>query len=312
MLIGESGTGKELAAQTIHELSRRRTSAFLPLNCGAVAPQLIESELFGHERGSFTGADRQHKGFFERANGGTIFLDEIGHLPPTLQSKLLRVLQERQIRRVGGTKSVPVDVKVIAATHVNLAEATRRGEFRDDLYYRLNVLPIELPPLRSRQEDIVPLALHFARAFAEEYGVAAPTVLPEAQRVLVQRRWPGNVRELRNTIERAVLLCDGKPIDATAVEAPELAANAENGLPFPAPLAAVIAAAVREMLALCAGNKSEAARRLAISRTRLQRLLESGGEEPEDLSDATPSPDVVRRVAGITTPRVAVSGSQPS
>jgi len=179
LLVGESGTGKELAAQTIHEMSRRKRAPFLPLNCGAVSPQLIESELFGHEKGSFTGADRQHKGYFERAHGGTLFLDEITEMPQELQVKLLRVLQERSIRRVGGTGERPVDVRVLAATARDLVAEVKGGRFRDDLFYRINVVQIHIPPLRTRPEDVPLLAEHFLRRHAERLRIDTPG-LPRA------------------------------------------------------------------------------------------------------------------------------------
>ena len=282
LITGETGTGKELLARALHDNSPRHAGQFVDVNCAAIPEHLLETELFGHEKGAFTDASAYKPGLFEVASGGTLFLDEIGQLPASLQGKLLRVLQERRIRRVGGTKSIPVDVKVIAATHVNLADAVRRGEFREDLYYRLNVVPLELPPLRDRREDIVPLARHFLRAFATQYGVATPSLLPAAERALRQRQWPGNVRELRNAMERAVLLSDGHALDVADVDTePATRLPAASGIPFPAPLDDVITAAAREMVELSGGNKSEAARRLGISRTRLQRLL----EQLPDVSD---------------------------
>ena len=281
LITGETGTGKELLARALHYNSPRHAGPFVDVNCAAIPEQLLETELFGHERGAFTDASTHKLGLFEVASGGTLFLDEIGQLPASLQGKLLRVLQERRIRRIGGTRSIPVDVKVIAATHVNLADAVRRGEFREDLYYRLNVVPLELPPLRDRREDIIPLARHFLRAFAAQYGVATPSLLPAAERALRHRQWPGNVRELRNSMERAVLLSDGRALDAADVDTePVLRVPLASGIPFPAPLDDVITAAAREMVELSGGNKSEAARRLGISRTRLQRLLEQLANGP--------------------------------
>ncbi len=295
LITGETGTGKELLARALHYNGPRREAPFVDVNCAAIPEQLLESELFGHEKGAFTSASSSKPGLFELANGGTLFLDEIGHLPMSLQGKLLRVLQERQLRRVGGTKSLHIDVKVIAATHVNLSAAVKRGEFREDLFYRLNVVPLELPPLRARPEDVVPLAKHFIRAFAIEYGVPAPQLTPGAERMLKQRRWAGNVRELRNAIERGVLLCDSRQLRTEDVEA-EAAADVRdaNGIPFPATLNVVIGAVIREMLDLCGGNKSEAARRLGISRTRFQRILDHGGEtgDAEAVVDGAPEDDV--------------------
>jgi DNA-binding NtrC family response regulator len=207
MLIGESGTGKELAAATVHELSRRRDAAFLPLNCGAVAPQLIESELFGHERGSFTGADRQHKGFFERANGGTIFLDEITEMPMELQVKLLRVLETGTVTRVGGSQTIPSDVRVICATNREPEKAVVDGKLREDLYHRLNVFPIRLPPLRERGTDIEQLAQFFLDELNRNEGTNK-TFSRDALVRLYQQAWPGNVRELKNYVQRTFIMAD--------------------------------------------------------------------------------------------------------
>jgi len=288
LLTGETGTGKELLARAIHYNGPRREAPFVDVNCTAIPGQLLESELFGHEKGAFTDASAAKPGLFELASGGTLFLDEIGHLAYPLQGKLLRVLQERSIRRVGGTRAIPVDVRVVAATHVRLAEAVRRGEFREDLYYRLNVVQIELPPLRARREDVLPLARHFLAGFAAEYGVPTPPLTPAAERALLERTWKGNVRELRNALERAVLLATGPVIDVEDVRgdgvADEAAPGGEGAIPFPAPLHDVVRDAAERMLALSGGNRSEAARRLGISRSRLQRLLE--GHTTEENGDA--------------------------
>lgn len=288
LLTGETGSGKELVARALHYNGPRREAPFVDVNCAAIPENLLESELFGHEKGAFTDASAAKPGLFELAHGGTLFLDEIGHLPLVLQGKLLRALEERQLRRVGGTKTVSVDVRVIAATHVNLAAAVRRGEFREDLYYRLNVVPIELPPLRARREDIVLLAQHFLTRFAAEYGIPRPIFTPAAERALRSRDWPGNVRELRNTMERAVLLARRPVLDVDDFEAAPEPSAGPGTIPFPAPLGTVVHAAATGMVDLCGGNKSEAARRLGISRTRLQRVLESGGENgvnPEFLDE---------------------------
>jgi DNA-binding NtrC family response regulator len=281
LITGETGTGKELLARAIHYNGPRREAPFIDINCAAIPEQLLESELFGHEKGAFTGATSVKPGLFEEANGGTLFLDELGHLPLVLQGKLLRALEERSIRRVGGTRPIRMDVRVIAATHVNLAAAVARGEFREDLYYRLNVVPIELPPLRARRDDIVPLAERFLERFAEEYGVHR-VLTPAAHRALERREWSGNIRELRNTIERAVLLSPGETLGPAQFESERSSPPAPGAIPFPAPLASIVRTAVTEMLALCHGNKSEAARRLQISRTRLMRVLEGGSLDPAD------------------------------
>jgi DNA-binding NtrC family response regulator len=283
LIAGETGTGKELLARAIHYDGPRREAPFVDINCAAIPEQLLESELFGHEKGAFTDASAAKPGLFEVAHGGTLFLDEIGHMPLGLQGKLLRVLEERAIRRVGGTRSIPVDVRIIAASHVDLAQAVQRRTFREDLYYRLNVVQLELPPLRHRRDDILPLARHFLAKFAAEYGVALPDMTPGAERALQSADWPGNVRELRNVMERALLLGGGSEIAAGDVQPPATSSSSGEGvLPFPATLSDVIGAAAHEMLARCGGNKSDAARKLGISRSRLQRLLENGADDAAD------------------------------
>lgn len=282
LVTGETGTGKELLARAIHYNGPRREAPFVDVNCAAIPEQLLESELFGHEKGSFTGATSAKPGLFEVANRGTIFLDEIGHLPLPLQGKLLRALEHRVIRRVGGTTTMAVDVRVIAATHVQLLEAVRRGEFREDLYYRLNVMQIELPPLRARGGDVVLLANHFLDRFARDYQVPRPELSSAAADRLLAHSWDGNIRELRNVIERSLLLHSGGVIDPDdlafrTTSGPQPATGSE--IPFPATLSEVNRSAVRAMLERCRGNKSEAARRLAISRTRLARLLDSSATD---------------------------------
>jgi DNA-binding NtrC family response regulator len=213
LVTGESGTGKELVARTVHDLSRRRARPFLAVNCGAISPNLIESEIFGHERGSFTGADRQHLGFFERAHGGTLFLDEITEMPVSLQVKLLRVLETGSFMRVGSTAPLQADVRVIAATNRDPARAVADGLLREDLYYRLNVFPIELPPLRERADDLPLLAQHFLREMGEREGISK-RLSPAAAAQLAAQRWPGNVRELRNVLQRAWVMTPGDEIGA--------------------------------------------------------------------------------------------------
>src|SRR5213078_4462887 len=215
-ILGETGTGKELIARALHEKSNRRAGPQVTLNCAAVPGELIESELFGHEKGSFTGAASRHTGKFEQANHGTLFLDEIGDMPILMQAKLLRVLEERQVERVGGDRTIPVDVRVIVATHRNLDELVKKGVFRQDLYHRIFVFPLPLPPLRERAGDIPALVTHFAAQVCQVNGWKPRTFLPEAIAALEKYSWPGNVRELRNMVERLLLLAD-QAVDAELV-----------------------------------------------------------------------------------------------
>jgi len=209
LILGESGTGKEIVAKTIHFNSARKNKPLIPVNCGAIPDALLESELFGHEKGAFTGATSSRTGRFELAHGGTIFFDEVGEMPIGLQVKLLRVLQEREFERVGGTRSIHVDVRIIAATNQDLEEAVREKRFREDLYYRLNVIPILIPPLRERKEDIPLLIDHFLRKYNERKKHQVEGISPEAQKILMNYRWPGNIRELENLIERMIVLKNG-------------------------------------------------------------------------------------------------------
>ena len=284
LITGETGTGKELIARAIHYNGPRREAPFVEVNCAAIPDQLLESELFGHEKGAFTGAIASKPGLFEVANGGTIFLDEIGHLPLALQGKLLRVLEERSVRRVGGTRSVTLDVRVIAATHADLRARARSGDFREDLYYRLDVVSIELPPLRARREDIAPLVRHFLSQFAAQYGLPVPRVDDRAMAALEAREWRGNVRELRNALERALLLAQSAVLSPTDFpEPPVVVPSGDGALPFPATLGEIARAAAAAMLSQCGGNKSETARRLGISRARLMRLLDANPDpDPDD------------------------------
>jgi sigma-54-specific transcriptional regulator len=209
LIIGETGTGKELIARHIHELSDRRSGPFVAFNCAAISESLMESELFGHERGAFTGAVTAKTGWFENAQGGSLFLDEIGDLPLALQAKLLRVIQEREVVRVGSRQPIAIDVRLIAATNVNLDEAVAAGRFREDLYYRLHVAPVQLPPLRERPGDILPLVHHFLKIYGARLGYASADLAPEAVQQLLDYPWPGNIRELENTIHHALLVCPG-------------------------------------------------------------------------------------------------------
>ncbi|HNY25741.1 MAG TPA: sigma-54 dependent transcriptional regulator, partial [Candidatus Sumerlaeota bacterium] len=212
LILGESGTGKDLLARAIHFHSSRRTKPFIPINCGAIPENLIESEFFGHKKGAFTGADSNRRGCFEEVAGGTIFLDEIGEMPLDLQVKLLRVLEERKIRRIGDNIERPVDFRILAATNRSLAEMVKEGRFRQDLFYRLNVLTITIPPLRERREDIIPLAENYLKNLQKEMHSSVRTFTPEALAMLQAYDYPGNVRELINILQRAVLLCDGEVI----------------------------------------------------------------------------------------------------
>ena len=228
LLEGESGTGKELIARAVHYQSPRSGKRFLSVNCGALPENLLESELFGHERGAFTGAVREKKGLFKEAEGGTLFLDEIGEMTPAMQVKLLRALQERKVRKVGGSKEEPVDVRIVAATNQDLLERISEGEFREDLYYRINVIPIRLPPLRERLEDIPLLVEFFIQKYSTELGIEERRVSIESLRILESYHWPGNVRELENVIERALALSTGDAI--TAEDIPPYLLHAKSDL----------------------------------------------------------------------------------
>ncbi len=224
LIQGETGTGKELIARAVHNISSRCGRPFVKLNCAAIPFDLLESELFGHERGAFTGAIAQKIGRFELADKGTLFLDEVGDIPLALQPKLLRVLQEQEFERLGGTRTHQVDVRLVAATHRNLVEMAKRNEFRSDLYYRLNVFPVPLPPLRARCEDIPALVEHFVEIYARRMGKEIEHILPETMSALISYQWPGNIRELQNFIERSVILTSGNVLDpplASLKSAPE-------------------------------------------------------------------------------------------
>ena len=284
LITGETGTGKELLARAIHYNGPRANEPFVAVNCGAIPANLLESELFGHEKGAFTDARAAKPGLFEVADGGTLFLDEVAVLPLELQSKLLRVLESREVRRVGGIRDTLVDVRILAAANVDLGARVANGEFRDDLYYRLAVIPIELPPLRARGRDVVLLARHFLAELGDAYGMDSPTLSRSALTALERHTWPGNVRELRNAIERGLLLCGGAAVEPdhlaiSAVAGPRARSAGESGssgtgLNFPATLDDLEKEAAVTMVDLCAGNKSQAARRLGITRSRLYRLLE--------------------------------------
>jgi DNA-binding NtrC family response regulator len=278
---GETGTGKELLARALHYHSPRAAAPFVEINCAAIPANLLESELFGHEKGAFTGAIGMKPGLMELAHGGTVFLDEIGNLPLELQPKLLRALEGNEIRRVGGQQTRKVDIRIIGATHVDLKAAVARGEFREDLYYRLNVVQLVLPPLRDRGEDVELLARTFVTRLARQYRLQEPELTPEVVSALTARPWPGNVRELRNAIERALVLSPPGTLEAAELNGEHSAqvTHPNGALPFPSTLKAITRAAVLAMLKLVSNNKSEAARRLEISRPRLQRILDGHNDD---------------------------------
>jgi transcriptional regulator with GAF, ATPase, and Fis domain len=238
LIQGETGTGKERVAETIHLHSTRHDGPFVRMNCASLPDNLLESELFGHEKGAFTGADQMRIGRFELANDGTLFLDEVGNMSASTQAKVLRAIQNQEFERLGGNRTIKVDVRIVAATNINLEQAIKEGRFREDLYYRLNVVNIAIPPLRDRREDISPLAEHFLQRFANELRANVKAFSAESVKALQEYRWPGNVRELENTIERAVLMCEGSfigPADLTLMDrehtinmTPQLAADMLN------------------------------------------------------------------------------------
>src|SRR5438874_1365369 len=286
LIQGESGTGKEVIARYLHELSVRVEGPFLSLNCGALPESLLESELFGHVKGSFTGAVRDKQGLFAAARGGTFFLDEIGEMSPATQVKLLRVLQEREAIPVGGTEAIPVDVRVVAATNRDLEDDIKRGRFRTDLYYRLNVIAMQLPPLRDRRDDIQILCDEFLGRIAQERGEKPKPLSPEAQAVLLAYDWPGNVRELENALERAAVLSKGDTIDLDALPEKLTERRAEPLVadrPHPNPTLDVIERAyITWVLQSEGGNKTRAAEVLGIDPSTLYRKLsryEGGGDD---------------------------------
>ena len=303
LIRGETGTGKELIARAIYQHSDRAKAAFIAINCAAVPENLLESELFGHERGSFTGADQRRIGRFEQANKGTLFLDEIGDLPPNTQVKLLRVLQQQTFQRVGGAETIAVDVRVIAATHRDLDGMIREGKFREDLFHRLNVVTIHLPPLRERREDIPVLAHHFLAKYAAEFGIGVPVISADALAVLQAEPWPGNIRELENATRRLLLAARGLSLGADAVRqtllartsdktptadslsalASALLARAQRGELHDAH-AQITAEAEREVITqailLAQGNQARAARWLGLSRFTLREKLKQLGLHP--------------------------------
>ncbi|MCW8848175.1 MAG: sigma-54 dependent transcriptional regulator [Sedimenticola sp.] len=276
LIEGESGTGKELAARAIHEWSGR-IGSFVPVNCGAISAELLESELFGHIKGAFTGAHQAREGLFSYANEGTLFLDEIGEMPLSMQAHMLRVLEERTVRPVGSNKEVPVAVRIIAATNRDLSEQVRNGEFREDLFYRLNVLSIRMPSLRERLEDIPKLTAHFSKSLAAELGVEPPQLSAADLACLRNYDWPGNVRELKNVIERCLLLNSSPSQCLTKLSLSEDQSDSENGVDD-LQLEQVEKRHILRVLEGEGGNKSAAARLLGISRKTLERKVQTWGE----------------------------------
>jgi two-component system response regulator HydG len=292
LVLGESGTGKELVARSLHEHSQRATKSFVAINCGALTETLLESELFGHEKGAFTGADSRRRGLFEEASGGTIFLDEVGELSPSTQVRLLRVLQERHIRPVGSNQARPVDVRVIAATNRDLDLEVREKRFREDLYYRLNVVSIELPPLRSRGDDLLLLAHHLMAKHSGQLNKSVHRLAPEALEALRAYDWPGNVRELENAIERAVILTVADTIQREALP-PQLRAGTprtkvrpNSEMPFAEAKTRFERQYLEQILEESAGNLSLAARRAGMDRSNFRRLLDRHGVREAAGSDA--------------------------
>jgi two-component system nitrogen regulation response regulator NtrX len=305
LILGDNGTGKELVARAIHAQSRRAAQPFVEVNCAAIPEELIESELFGHTRGAFTGATASKRGKFELADGGTLFLDEIGDMSLKTQAKVLRALQEGRIEPVGGSGGIDVDVRVITATNKNLEEELRAGRFREDLYYRLNVVPLRVPPLCERREDIAPLANHFLQHYGREYGRPAKQLEPAVLEALGAYQWPGNVRELRNMMERFMITVLGPVIALSdlpaALRQPVLRDSSDRidlG-PLKQAREQFEAGYIRRALELCRGNVSQVARRLGIERSHLYRKLRAYGllpnrETPASMAvtsaEATPLP----------------------
>ncbi len=284
LITGESGTGKELIARAIHHNSRRNKAPFVIVNCGAISEPLLESELFGHEKGAFTGAERRHHGRFEQADGGTIFLDEVGEMSKGMQSKLLRVIQERELQRVGGGNIISVDVRILSATNRDLKADAEEGSFREDLYYRLNVVTLNMPPLRERAEDIPLLAQHFLGIYAEKNRKTVKGFSPQAMDMLLKYSWPGNIRELENAVERAVILLSGDyiserelPMAISRADLDGIGGERQGDEGETRPLMEIEKEVILKALAASGGNKSETARRLGINRKTLHKKLKNYG-----------------------------------
>jgi two-component system NtrC family response regulator/two-component system response regulator HydG len=290
LILGESGTGKELVAQALHEESPRAEKPFIKVNCAALSETLLESELFGHEKGAFTGAIGLKEGRFELADGGTLFLDEIGDIPPSLQIKLLRVLQQKEFERVGGTKTIKVDVRLLAATNRDLNDLVKTGRFREDLFYRLNVVAVTLPPLRSRKGDVPSLVSHFISRYAKSYGKNVKGLAPGTMNALLSHDWPGNVRELENAVERAVVLAQTEDVASDdlppSLRGPRPAVRDPGSLIPGATLWEIEREAILRTLEMVGGSTSRAAEILGISVRKIQyRLKEYAAGTPEPGSD---------------------------
>ncbi len=281
LITGESGTGKEMVARAIHSTGARREGPFVPFNCAAVPETLLESELFGHARGAFTGAVREKAGLLEEAHGGTFFLDEVADLAPSLQVKLLRVLEDRTVRRVGANRGRPVDVRFVSATNRDVEREVARGAFREDLYYRLKIVAIELPPLRERKEDILPLARHFAARYARSLGRPEPDLAPDALDLLFAYPWPGNVRELQNEIQRALILAGERPTLGGEHLSRKLRGAATTEAPAPRTLREARAAFEKkflgEALIRCGHHRSRTAEAMGVTRQGLFKLMRKYG-----------------------------------
>jgi len=305
VITGQSGTGKEMVARAIHQLSPRRDKPFIAINCSAIPATLIESEMFGHERGAFTGADQRRLGAWELADGGTLFLDEVGEIPIELQAKFLRVLEEERLRRLGGKSEIMVDVRVISATNRDLKEEIKAGRFREDLYFRLNVFHINLAPLKERREDIPVLVQHFIDRFSRDAGKKLQGVSPQAMKLLTDYAWPGNIRELRNTLERAVILCGAGAIDPEHLPSELAAGGGESAylkLPYGLPLREIEKEYILATLSRLQNNKARTAQALGISeKTLYNKLYRYSGRAPRRDDE---SPDEVEAIP----PEIKVTG----
>jgi DNA-binding NtrC family response regulator len=299
VITGQSGTGKEMVARAIHQLSPRHDKPFIAINCSAIPASLIESEMFGHERGAFTGADQRRLGAWELADGGTLFLDEIGEIPIELQAKFLRVIEEERLRRLGGKSEISVDVRVISATNRDLKDEIKAGHFREDLYFRLNVFHINLAPLKERHDDIPVLVQHFIDKFGREGGKKMQGITSQALKVICDYAWPGNIRELRNTLERAVILCGGGPIDVEHLPSELASGGGESAylkLPYGLPLREVEKEYILTSLVRLQNNKARTAQALGISeKTLYNKLYRYSGRSPrkgegEELDEVEETP----------------------